>query len=75
MKNNRSPKLSLITAMTIFGTVGIFRRNIPLSSPLLAMLRGAIGTLFLLALVRVKGDRLNRTTIRKHLPILFLSGS
>ena len=75
MKNNRSPKLSLITAMTIFGTVGVLRRNIPLSSPLLAMLRGAIGTLFLLALVRVKGDRLNRTTIRKHLPILFLSGS
>lgn len=75
MNRNRSPKLSLITAMSIFGTVGILRRSIPLSSPLLSMLRGVIGTLFLLALVRIKKEPLDRAAIRKNLPILCISGA
>ena len=75
MNKNRSPKLSLITAMSIFGTMGIFRRSIPLSSPLLAMLRGAIGTLFLLVLLRLKQQPLDRAAIRKNAPLLCLTGT
>ena len=35
-------------AMAIFGTIGIFRRMIPLSSAWVAFFRGAIGSLFLI---------------------------
>ena len=38
-------------AMAIFGTIGIFRRMIPLSSAWVAFFRGAIGSLFLIAFV------------------------
>ena len=43
----------LITSMVIFGTIGIFRRYIPLSSALIAFFRGLIGaiSLFLIALI------------------------
>lgn len=75
MNNTRQAKLSLITAMMIFGTIGIFRRHIPLSSPLLAMLRGAIGTVFLLVLVRLKHQPLDRAAIRKNAPKLCLTGA
>ena len=40
--------------MLIFGTIGIFRRYIPLSSAFLAFSRGILGGLFILAFVRLK---------------------
>lgn len=52
MKQKRSLAM-LISSMVIFGTIGIFRRYLPISSPLLAFLRGGIGALFLLALKAV----------------------
>ncbi len=75
MNNTRQAKLSLIAAMVTFGTVGVFRRYIPLSSPLLAMLRGAIGTVFLLVLVRLKHQTPDRAAIRKNAPKLCLTGA
>jgi len=41
----------LILSMSLFGTIGIFRKYIPLPSSLLAMSRGLIGTVFLLLVV------------------------
>ena len=38
-------------AMAIFGTIGIFRRMIPLSSAWVAFFRGAIGSIFLIVFV------------------------
>jgi len=64
-----------MTAMVIFGTIGIFRKYIPLSSAMLALVRGAVGTLFLLALVRLKGQHPDKAAIRKNFPALCLSGA
>ena len=75
METTRSAKLSLITAMVIFGTIGIFRRYIPLSSAMLALVRGAVGTAFLLALVHLKGSRADGAAIRKNLLPLCASGA
>lgn len=47
----------LIGSMLIFGTVGIFRRYIPLSSALLASVRGLLGGLLLLVMNAVRGRR------------------
>ena len=44
-----------IASMLIFGTVGIFRRSVPLSSAFLAFARGILGGLFLLAFIRLRG--------------------
>lgn len=47
-KSNRPGSLLMLaSSMLIFGTIGIFRRYIPLSSGLLAFSRGVIGAAFL----------------------------
>ena len=75
MNNNRD-KMMMIAAMTIFGTIGIFRRYIPLPSSTLALARGVIGTLFLLTLVLfVKKQRLDGGAIRRNLAFLVISGA
>ncbi|MCR5176400.1 MAG: DMT family transporter [Anaerovibrio sp.] len=52
MKNNTLKSYSmLIAAMLIWGSVGIFRRNIPVSSEFLALTRGILGTLCMLLLI------------------------
>ena len=76
MENSvRSARVSLILAMCIFGTIGIFRRYIPLDSGLLAMSRGIIGSLFLIVLVKAKKQKFDRDAIRKNLLLLVVSGA
>lgn len=66
---------SLITAMLIFGSVGIFRRYIPLPSAAIAGIRGIVGMLFLLGFMAVKKQKLDLSAIRKNLVPLCLSGA
>lgn len=70
----RSPRLRLMAAMLIFGTVGIFRKFIPLSSSMLAMLRGFIGVAFLWLVITLKGERLDVSIIRANWKWLTVSG-
>lgn len=67
--------LSLIAAMLIFGSVGIFRRYIPLPSATIAYIRGFIGMLFLLGFMAVKKQRPDMAAIRKNILPLCLSGA
>ncbi len=67
-------KFTLIAAMFLFGTIGIFRRYIPLPSGLLALARGVIGAAFLLAAVLLRKDRLSWQAIRRNLLLLCVSG-
>ena len=53
--NDRRSFAMFIASMLIFGTIGVFRRTIPLSSSFLAFSRGVLGGLFLLAFRRLKG--------------------
>ncbi len=50
-KNDPRAAALLALAMAIFGTIGIFRRMIPLSSAWVAFFRGAIGSLFLILFI------------------------
>ena len=52
--NGRRSLGMFIASMLIFGTVGIFRRSIPLPSAFLAFSRGILGGLFLLAFLRLR---------------------
>ena len=67
-------KLSLLSAMTIFGTVGIFVRYIPLPAATVAFFRGVLGLVFMLILLAVTGKKPELAVIRKNLWILLLSG-
>jgi len=67
-------RLQLIFSMAVFSTVGIFRKYIPLSSGMLALLRGAIGAAFLILLMAVRHMKPDRAAVRKNLVLLILSG-
>jgi RarD protein len=74
MKKERLAKGMLIGAMAIFGTIGIFRKYIPLSSGLVALVRGVVGVLFLLLVLAVRREKLSLPAIRKNLWLLLISG-
>lgn len=61
--------------MVIFGTIGIFRNFIPYSSSLIAFARGLIGTLFLLAVILIRGKKIDFKAIKKNLLLLCISGA
>ena len=67
-------KCSLLAAMTIFGTVGIFVRYIPLPAATVALCRGVLGLLFLLGVMAVTGKKPQWQNIRRNLWVLLLSG-
>ncbi len=67
-------KLQLITSMTIFGTIGLFVRYIPLSSSAIAFARGLIGSLFLIAFLSLKKEKIQFSSIRSSFMPLALSG-
>lgn len=52
--NDKKSVVMVITSMLIFGTIGIFRRYIPISSALLAFVRGIMGGLFILLFILLK---------------------
>lgn len=53
-ENDRRSTWMFISSMLIFGTIGIFRRYIPLPSAFLAFSRGILGGLFLMAFLKLK---------------------
>ncbi|MCR5795201.1 MAG: DMT family transporter [Solobacterium sp.] len=57
-KNDPRSLVMLISALLIFGSIGIIRRFIPLSSAFLAFARGTLGGLFILAFMKVTGRRI-----------------
>jgi drug/metabolite transporter (DMT)-like permease len=64
-----------ILAMVIFGTIGIFVRFINLESSEIAMLRGLIGSLFLLLISLIRRDKIALSSVRENLLPLVFSGA
>lgn len=75
MKQETKSKLMLILAMSIWGTLGIFRRYIPMSSGMIAFTRGVIGTVFLLLVILISRKKIDFKAIRSNLILLVLSGA
>lgn len=75
MKTTSAAKLQLVIVMLIFGTIGIFVRYLPLSSSIVALVRGILGTLFLLILMKVRSISINWSVVQKRLLPLCLSGA
>lgn len=75
MKQENHAKMSLILSMVIFGTIGIFRKYIPLSSGIVAWVRGVLGVAFLLVFIKLKKIPMDKGAIKKYLKILLVSGA
>ncbi|MBE6015773.1 MAG: EamA/RhaT family transporter [Lachnospiraceae bacterium] len=64
-----------ISSMLIFGTIGVFRRYIPLPSTLLASVRGILGGLFLLFFVRIRKKGLGEKIPKNVMIRLIITGA
>jgi len=75
MTRLKSPRAMLIAAMTVFGTLGPFVRNIPVASGELALYRAVLAALLLGSFFLLTGQKIHLKAIRKELPLLLLSGA
>lgn len=64
----------LISSMTVFGTIGLFVRNIALPSAEIALYRALLAIVLIGGYFLISGQRINFRTIGKALPLLVLSG-
>lgn len=67
-------KLKNITAMLLFGSIGLFVKSIHLSSSEIALARGLIGAAVLLAASALMRNQLSFSAVRKNLILLAASG-
>lgn len=67
--------LMLILSVTVFGTIGLARKFIPLPSGAIAFFRGLIGTVTLLLVMLILRKKPNRAAIRNNLWVLLTSGA
>lgn len=74
MPETKTAKVQLMASMTIFGTIGIFVRYIPLPSSVLALVRGFIGALFVFLFLKCKNRSISKEAVRQNLKMLCLSG-
>ncbi len=68
-------KASLAFSMTVFGTIGIFVRSIELPSSFVAMARGFLGVLFLLAFKLARRQKVSLSAVKSNIRLLFASGA
>lgn len=71
----RQSKIIYISAMLIFGSIGLISRNIILPSGQIALSRGFIGSIFLLLASRVLKEKISWKKIKPNLLLLLLSGA
>ncbi|MDD3369924.1 MAG: DMT family transporter [Lachnospiraceae bacterium] len=74
-QTEQKAKLTVIFSMTIFGTIGIFRRYITLPSGMLAMFRGYIGTAFLITYIMLTKREIVWEGIKRKIFNLLISGA
>lgn len=67
-------KIMFIVSMAIFGTIGLFVRQIPLPSSEIALIRGIIGSLFLTSVMVFTKRSMAWAAIRRNLLLLVVSG-
>lgn len=69
-----SARFLLGISMAIFGTLGIFTRNIPVSSGELALYRAVLAAGLIVVYLFITGQKIEIRAIRKEVPLLILSG-
>lgn len=74
MNQLKSPRLIMIVSMTIFGTLGLFVRNISVSSGELALFRAVLAALLIALFLVITKQKIPFANIKKEVPLLLASG-
>ena len=74
MKRIRSARMMLIASMAIFGTLGLFVRNISVSSGELALYRAILAAVLIAAYLFTTKQKISFNNIKREVPLLLLSG-
>lgn len=74
MDKLKSPRLMMIFSMIIFGTLGLFVRNIPVSSGELALYRAILAALLIAVYLGITKQKILFANIKKEVPLLLASG-
>lgn len=75
MKSFSKARMELVFSMSIFGTLALFVRNIPLNSGELALYRAILAAALILVYLLVTRQPMDTQLIKKALPLLLLSGA
>ncbi len=74
MKRFKNARAMFVTAMTVFGTLGMFVRKVPVSSGELALYRAVMAAFLLIVYFVITGWHIDVKLIRKEIPLLLVSG-
>ena len=74
MKKFLSARMMLVISMTVFGTIGLFVRNINLPSGEIALYRAVLAALLIGIFLLITKQKISFAKIKKELPLLILSG-
>ena len=71
----RRPKIMFSVSMAIFGTLGLFTRNISLSSGELALYRAILAAALILVYLALTKQKIDLKSLRRDIPLLLASGA
>ena len=74
MKKENVSKLLFVLSISVFGTIGVFVKFIPLSSKEIALWRSITAAVLILCFLLIRKERIEFKRIKKELPLLALSG-
>lgn len=74
MKKTMNAKAMLSISMAIFGTLGVFTRNIAVASGELALYRAILAVALILVYLAVSKQKIDFSGIKKEIPLLLASG-
>lgn len=74
MNKENKARIMLIISMTIFGTIGLFVKNIPLASGEIALYRAILAFMLISVYLLVTKQRIEFSKIKKEVPLLIVSG-
>ncbi len=74
MKKTLNARRMLVISMTVFGTIGLFVRNIPLPSGEIALYRAVLAAILIGLFLLITKQKIPFSRIKKEIPLLMLSG-
>ncbi len=74
-QNDKKALVQIVISMIIWGSIGLFRRYIPLPSAVLAASRGVIGSLFLFTFLKLRGRSVRGGMTGKQIAWYAVSGA
>ena len=74
MNSMKKARLMMIASMTIFGTIGLFVRNVAVSSGELALYRAILAAVLIAGYLFLTKQKIPFKNIKKEIPLLLMSG-